>query len=262
MLISPVRTLYPCLVMLLAGLSLSACITTTTGGFIAEASDEQALDDYLQLAIAYYDENDMQGARRHINNAMQIDGRNSDVFTILALVFQREGDLDRAAENFDRAIDLDRGNSMARNNYAVLLFEMGRYQDAYEQLEQVANDPDYDGRAIAYENLGRAAIQLDRVEDAKNAFQRALQLNSNLYISALESALIEFEQGNYERARSSFQSYLTIVEFSSVPHSPRALLAGIRIEGYFQNQQFVNNFSRVLEALYRNSPEYQSYLEL
>ncbi len=262
MFIHRVRTLYPSLIILVAGVFLSSCITTRTGGFIAEASDEQALEDYVQLAIAYYDENDMQGARRHINNALRIDDRDSTVYNVLALIFQREGDLQLAAENFERAISLDRDNSRARNNYAVLLFELNSYRDAYEQLERVANDSEYDGRAIAFENLGRAAIQLDRLEDAKLAFQRALQLNSNLYISALELALVNFEQENYAAARTSFQSYLTIVEFYGVPHSPRALLAGIRIEGHFQNQQFVNNFSRVLETLYRSSPEYQSYLRL
>jgi type IV pilus assembly protein PilF len=262
MLFSRVRKFYPCVFLLLTGLALSSCITTTTGGFVIEASEEQALDDYMQLAIAYYDANDMQGARRHITNAMNISDRDSSVYTVLALIYQREGDLQLAGENFQRAINLDRGNSRARNNYAVLLFELERYRDVYQQLERVANDVEYEGRAIAFENLGRAAIQLNRLSDAQIAFERALQLNPNLYVSALESALVYFEMADYERARSKFQNYLTISEYTGVPHSPRALLAGIQIEDYFQNQRFVDNVVLVLETLYRTSPEYQTYLSM
>lgn len=260
MFFSQIRTTYTSVLLMLIGLVLVSCVTTTTGGFVTEVSEDQAVEDYVQLAIAYYDANDMQGARRHVSNAMNISDRNSGAYTILALIYQREGDLQLAEENFERAISLDRSNSRARNNFAVLLFEMERYRDAYNQLERVANDAEYEGRAIAFENLGRAAVQLNRLDDGLTAFERALQLNPNLYISALESSLVNFELENFPRARSRFQNYMTIAEYSGIPHSPRALLAGIRIEGHFQNQQFVDNFVLVLETLYRTSPEYQTYL--
>ena len=84
------------------GLVLAGCVTTTSGGFNPEVSEEEALDDYIQLAVAYYEANDMAGARRHINNALAIDDRSSEVYNVLALVHQREGDLDLADEVFRR----------------------------------------------------------------------------------------------------------------------------------------------------------------
>ena len=48
----------------------------------------------------------MPGARRHVNNALDIDNRISDGYMVLAMVFQREGDLDLADSNFLRAIRL------------------------------------------------------------------------------------------------------------------------------------------------------------
>jgi type IV pilus assembly protein PilF len=241
---------------------LSSCITTTTGGFLVDTSDERATEDYVQLALAYFDADDMAGARRHVNNALDINARSSEAHMVLALIFQREGDVDLADENFRRSISLDRDNSRARNNYAALLFEQQRYRDAFEQLRRVANDTEYEGRAIAFENLGRAALRLNRESEAQNAFARALQLNSNLYVSAVELSLIYLEQQDFPRARSSYQSYLTIVEFYNVPHTPRALLAGIQIEGYYQNQKLVDDFALILSTLYQSSPEYQIYQRL
>lgn len=238
---------------------LSSCITTTTGGFIVETSDDQALQDYIQLAIAYYDTNNLVASRRHINNALKIDGRSADAHNVLALILQREGDIDLAEASFRQALNFDRSNSRARNNYAVLLFSLERYDEAYNELIRVTRDTNYVGRASAFENQGRSALRLNRTDDAANAFGRALQLNANLYVSALELALIEFAKENPDRAHQLFQQYLTTVQFFSIPHSPRALLAGIQIEGHFKNQEVVDNFTLILTSLYQDSPEYEIY---
>lgn len=245
---------------LLAG--LSACVTTTTGGFNVQTSTEQAVQDYVQLATGYYDAGDMIGARRHINNALELDARNSSIYNVQALIFQSEGDIELAEENFQRAISLDRGNSRARNNYAALLFEANRYREAYEQLEIVTRDVNYTSRDIAFENLGRAALRIDGIDDARVAFRRALQLNSNLYVSSLELAILEADIGNWQSARRFFQQYMTTVDFYNVPHTPRALLAGIKIEGEFRNADLVEGFTRILTTLYKDSPEYLMYQRL
>lgn len=241
---------------------LTSCVTTTTGGFQVNASDEQAISNYVQLALAYYEEGDMAGARRHANNALGIDDRHADAYVVLALISQREGDLNLAVDNFERAIRLDRTNSRARNNYAALLFGMNRFRDAYEQLVIVTNDAGYDGRAIAFENLGRSALRLDRDRDAETAFTRALQLNSNLYVSALELTLLKLKREDQVNARQSFQQYLTIMDFYQLPHTPRALLAGIQIGTYFSDQKLVDDFSLILSTLYQESPEYKIYRSL
>ncbi|MBQ12991.1 MAG: type IV pilus biogenesis/stability protein PilW [Gammaproteobacteria bacterium] len=238
---------------------LPACVTTTTGGFNVAASDEQALQDYIQLATAYYDANDMTGARRHVSSAMAIDDSNSDIYTILALILQREGDLELAEDNFQRAISLNRDNSRARNNYGVYLFGQDRFSEAYDQLERVANDTNYVGRAFAFENLGRSALRLDRMDDAESAFMRALQLDANLYVSALELSQIRFDRQNWNSARQSYQQFLTILDFYNIAHTPRSLWIGIQIERIFQNSQLVNDFSLLLSTLYQDSPEYQLY---
>ena len=250
------------LAILLVSSMLSNCVTTTTGGFMADASESRAATDYIQLALAYFDNGDMPGARRHVNNALDIDDRISDAYMVLAMVFQREGDLGLADTNYRRAISLDQDNFSARNNYAAMLFSQERFRESYEQLERVANDTNYEGRSLVFEGLGRSALRLGRQEDAKVAFQRALQLNENFFIAPLELALIYFDQKDYLLARQYYQNYLTTIAFLQLPHTPRALLEGIQIEGYFQNEKFVENFSLVLTTLYSTSPEFQTFQRL
>ncbi len=248
------------LVCLLLGL-LPGCITTTTGGFTVEASEEQALQDYIQLAVGYYDADDLGNARRAINSAMEIDDDRSEIYNVLGLVLQREGELDLAESNFRRAISLDRNNSTARNNYGVLLFSRGDIEGAREQFERVTADTSYEGRALAFENLGRVALRMAELGDAEAAFGRALQLNSNLYVSALELSVLKLAGGDWQTARDMFQQYMTTVQFYDIPHSPRALLAGIQIEGYFDNSERVNEFVRILTSNHRDSREFQIYVQ-
>lgn len=252
----------PLLHIAFVSLLLSGCVTTTTGGFNVDASDEQAVEDYIQLALGYYDANDLAGARRSLSNAQRLDDRNSDIYTVLALIFQREGDVELAEEHYLRAISLDRANARARNNFAAMLFGFERYEEAFEQLEQVVTDTSYDGRAIAFENLGRSALMLGKTDEAANSFRRALGLNANLYLSSLELSLLLFDQDQFAGARALFSQYLTTVDFYGIPHPPKALLAGIRIEGKFQNQKLVDDFSLLLTTLYQDSPEYQTFQEM
>jgi type IV pilus assembly protein PilF len=250
------------LAALLASSMLSSCVTTTTGGFMADASEERTANDYIQLALAYFDNNDMPGARRHVNNAFDIDNRISDGYMVLAMVFQREGDLDLADSNFLRAISLDQNNFRARNNYATMLFSQERFRESYEQLERVAGDTSYEGRSLVFEGLGRSALRLGGQEDSKAAFQCAPQFNENLFIAPLELALVYFDQENYPLARQYYRSYLITTAFLQLPHTLRALFAGIQIEGYFQNVEFVEKFSLVLTTLYPTSPEFQTVQRL
>lgn len=252
---------YTCLSLILAG-GLFSCVTTTTGGFIATASEEQAVRDYVNLAVGYYDANDMGGARRNISNALEIDNRHSPAYNVLALILQTEGDIELAEETFERAISLDRENSRARNNYAALLFSLQKYDEAYDQLKVVVDDSMYEGRAIAFENLGRSALMLANDAAAENAFERALQLNSNLYLSALELSNLRFRNGDLQGARTAFNQYLTIVQFYNIAHSPKALLVGIQIEGAFANQPLVEEFTLLLMSLYPESPEYKAFQDL
>lgn len=244
---------------LLTVLILPSCVTTTSGGFNTDVSEQQAIEDYMQLAIAYYDAGDMTRARANIDTVLELDSNNSDIYGVLALVNQREGDMDLADDSFNRSLRLNRENSRVRNNYAAFLFSQERFEDAYDQLQIVSADTGYEGRPVAFENLGRSALQIDRIDDAETAFERALQLNSNLFVSALELAEIKLHKQQLILARALYSQFLTNREFNGVPHTPRSLWVGIQIESQFQDSEILDGFVRLLTTLYTDSPEYQQY---
>ena len=98
---------------------------------------------------------------------------------------------------------------------------------------------------MAFENLGRSALILGRLDDAERAFERALQINPNLYVPALELAKLSFDRGDFRTARALYSRFITNKDFYGLPHSPRSLWVGIQIEREFQNDEIVEGYARV-----------------
>ncbi|MEX2367175.1 MAG: type IV pilus biogenesis/stability protein PilW, partial [Pseudohongiellaceae bacterium] len=218
------------LMLLVSGVLLTACVTSSTSIFNTQVSEEQALQDYLQLSMGYLEQGELDSAKRHLNNAMEIEPNSSEVHAVWGLVYSRQGDTELADESFRRAIRLNGRNSQARNNYAAFLFANGRYQDAYDQLENVVTDVNYRSRPQAFENLGLAAVRLNRSEDAENAFNRALQLNANQLRSSLELANINLGKEDIQQARAYYNNFTSLAQRFNLGHSARSLLIGARLE--------------------------------
>jgi type IV pilus assembly protein PilF len=247
---------------LLVSLVLGGCVTETTGGFNVERSDAQALRDYIQLATGYLEQNDLINAKRHLENAARYDSNNSEVMAIWGLVYSREGEVDLADESFRRSLRINPGNSMARNNYAAFLFANARYQDAFEQLQRVVQDTEYPARPQAFENLGLAALRINRSDEAETAFARALQLNSNLMRSSLELASLYLDKSEVLQARAYYRNFLTLVQLYNTGHNARSLWVGIRLESAMGNIDNVRRYGSLLESAFASTPEYQAYVSL
>lgn len=238
---------------------LVACVTETTGGFNAARSDAQALKDYIQLATGYLDQRDLANAKRHLNNAGALDANNSEVFALWGLVYSQEGEPELADDSFERSLRINPRNSQARNNYAAFLFAENRFEDAYEQLELVVEDTAYTGRAQAFENLGLAALRLQRIDDAEYAFGRAVQLDNNRLRSSLELAALFLQKQDVLQARAYYRNYLTLLQFYNIAQNARGLWVGIQLEDALGNDANVEQYGTQLEASFRASPEYQLY---
>ncbi|HEY0963078.1 MAG TPA: type IV pilus biogenesis/stability protein PilW [Pseudomonadales bacterium] len=248
-----------CLVLALATL-VGGCVTETTGApFGGERSDTQALRDYIQLATGYLEQNDLANTKRHLDNAAGLDANNSEVAALWGLVYAQEREPDLADEQFRRALRIDPRNSKARNNYAAFLFAENRIDEAYEQLESVVADTSYSNRAQAFENLGLAALRLERSDEAEFAFTRALQLNNNQLRSSLELASIHLQKQDLRQAGIYYRNYLTLLQLYRTAQSARGLWVGIQLENALGNADNARAYGAQLDANFRGTPEHQLY---
>lgn len=96
----------------------------------------------------------------------------------LGLCFARHQQLDKSARELAAATQLQPQNAMYRNNYATVLLELGKEQDAFQQLAAV-NPP-----AVAHYNLAFLMHQRGSSDQAVNHLQQALALDRSLTSAA------------------------------------------------------------------------------
>ena len=241
------------LALIVAVLFLSGCVTE--GGQPKRKINTQAqVEALLGLGVGYIRNQEYARAKENLTKALEIDPNSAPGHNLFGLLFQLEGEPDLAEDYFRRAIRLDAKFSMARNNYGAFLFELGRYQDAIEQLEICAEDRLYGARSMVFENLGVSYQQLNRFEEAEAAFTKSLQLNPSQGRALLELAEIRFAQSNYSESSRLLARYGMLVQPSA-----RSLWSGIRLARAFNKKDDEASQALALKNIFPTSKEYQLY---
>ncbi len=247
--------------LVLVGLLLVAgCTTTTTSGRAKlgepSASDRrgQLLADHIQLGMGYLGEGNRESARHHLLKALEVDSRSAGAHGGMALLFQLEQEYELADSHFRKAISYDPDFTSARNNYGVFLYRQGRYEEAYQQLEKATSDTAYSRRAQVYSSLGTTAARLNRVEQARDAWLKAISLNPRLARPHIELASHYFTDGDYPRAKAYLDKYHQLHKASA-----RSLWLGVKLEREFGNKDGEASQGLALRKLFPYSEEALEY---
>ena len=247
-------------IVLLSSAVLAGCVSQQSPSWRSKPiSMEDALRDHIQLGLGYISEGNRDAARHHLSKALEIDSRSSGAHNGMALLYQLEQESELAEEHYKKALRYDSKNSQARNNYGVFLVQQQRIEEAHDQFARVAEDTGYDSRAQAYVNLGITAMELEREQEAVDAWQRAVALNPRLPVPYLELADHFFQKGDFVLARRMLSAFDSL----SRP-VPRSLWLGVRIDAQFGNKDGMASKGLALKKLYpysRENLDYQAWLE-
>ncbi len=243
-----IRTL---VVTLPASMLLSACVTTTTGGFSEKASPEKALEKRVSLARQYIGEGNTGDAKRNLQMAHDIDPNNASVHEAFALVYQSTGEWERAEESFRKAVRLDSGCSRCRNNYAAFLYSQKNYEEAVAQLEKVVKDTLYPARGRAFTNLGLARQQMQDNQGAEEAFERAIAMDRTNSTAALALAEFRFEAQDINAARRYYDTYKRVAR----QQSARGLWLGIRLAQKANDRDAEASYALALSNRFPNTAQ-------
>lgn len=239
---------------------LTACQTQTSLG---KKDPEKAVQVRTQLAAEYIKSGDLDSAKRSLDQALEIDARDSAANMMMGILLQQEGSklsMDKAESYFKRAITADPKNAQARNNYGTYLYQIERYNDAIEQLNVAGTSLGYDQRYKALENVGRIYLKIGDVTNAEKSFKQALQVNRNSYVSMLELSELFYLKQQTAAATPLYEQFVRGVGQKN--QAARALWIGIRIARANSDKMGMQVLVNQLRALFPESPEYQRYLQL
>ncbi|WP_420599172.1 type IV pilus biogenesis/stability protein PilW [Neptuniibacter sp.] len=221
-----------------------------------------AYEAYSRLGFEYLQAGDTSNAKFAFNRSLELKSGYAQAYNGLALTFQLEGDDQLAEDYFRKATNLSPSSAMLHNNFGAFLFSKGRFQEACVELARATEDPFYNSRAQAFENLGRCYQNIARDDAAKHAFKRALQVSSSgRPISLVELSDINLKEGNLVEAEAYYKSFLEFVESRKFEHYAKSLWVGIRISRQTANYNRAAAYALILKNLYPDSVEYQQYKE-
>lgn len=176
--------------------------------------DEKNLDAYFAMAAANASMGRVEIARYICDQAISRDAGRPDFYFLKAKIELAGGNQNQARTFFRRVIELDPNHPEARNNLGVLSMRTRDFDGAIEHLE-AASKVDQTSFGV-WNNLGSAYKGAQRYDDAKAAFDKAIQLAPSEPTSYFNLALLYFDAefggldkiARMEKAAELFNAYL------------------------------------------------------
>lgn len=239
-------------------LLLTACVTTTESPFSGKRDLDKAVETYIQIGYAHFENNNLFEAKRSLDQALDIDDEAPGAHMGLARVYEVEREIDLADHHFRRAIRYG-GGTEARFQYAVFLYNQGSYENAREEFEEVTEDTFYRRRAQSFEYLALSARRVDRIDEAIAAYERAIVLDQLLVNSYVGLADLQFQQDRMQEALRAYQGFNALVRSDRANQSPFTLWLGIRIAHAMNHDDLYSSLALQLRNRFANSPEFREF---
>ena len=212
-------------------LLLTACVTTTESPFSGKRDLDKAVETYIQIGYAHFENNNLFEAKREV---------------------------DLADHHFRRAIRYG-GGTEAQFQYAVFLYNERSYESAREEFADVVKDTFYQRRALSFEYLALSARRVDRIDEAIAAYERAIVLDRLLVNSYIGLADLQFQRERMQEALRAYQGYASLVRANRANQSPFTLWLGVRIAHAMNDEDLYSSLELQFRNRFANSPEFREF---
>lgn len=229
-------------------LMVAGCASDSSG--TQPASAEARLEAQINLARGYLESADPARARAPLDRALAIEPGSADALGLYAVYFLRESEPELAEQYYKRALRSDPDHAPNLNNYAALLVAQGRYREAVAPLQRLVADTGYRGRPMAFANLGLAERQLGDIAAARDAFERAIALESGQPEARLALAELDLARGRAVSALTHYEIYR-----GNARPTAASLCVGLRIARAVGDADEAASFRLSLRNLFPDAPE-------
>ena len=151
------------------------------------------IDVVLDQAYAAYNRGHLEKAEALCRDVLAAEPTQGDALLLLGLIAYRSGALEPAAELLYQAVKLYPDIDNYRLTLASVLQRQGRLNEALTMYQQVAGNP----QGLAQQGL--ILLDLGRIDDARQAFHQALNLDPDLPEARLGLALMSGDMAELQQ---------------------------------------------------------------
>ncbi|UNK49749.1 type IV pilus biogenesis/stability protein PilW [Lysobacter sp. S4-A87] len=180
---------------------------------------------FLQRAQGKLIAGDYPGTERDARQALKIDPRSVDAYTLMGAAAERSGATAQAGEHYRRAAELAPTSGGALNNYGVWLCGQGQAAESLSWFDRALADTSYQTPAMALANAGSCALRAGQDARAARHLRDAIALDPSNPVALGALAELEFRQGRAFEARAFSERRL-----AAAPADRNALLLASQIE--------------------------------
>ena len=112
---------------------------------------------------------------RIFQRILEIDTLNAVALNYVGYTYAEQNDsLDFALQLINRALEIDKDNGYYIDSRGWVYYMMGRYEEAAQELMKAAAIVE---DAVIYEHLGDVYRELDEPDEARKAYEKALEMD-------------------------------------------------------------------------------------
>tara|TARA_R110001583_G_scaffold59727_3_gene177579 strand:+ start:843 stop:1607 length:765 start_codon:yes stop_codon:yes gene_type:complete len=241
-------------------LLLTGCATQNDSQYQQRAIPER-VQAWNNVAREYIRLEQYENAKGPLKEALNINPKASASLMLMALVFQHQGEQETADIYYKKALAEAPDDSIINNNYGAFLLNTQRYSDACGYLAKAANDPLYNQRVWALENLASCYSRSNQAEQAEQTYLQVLRLNPNSASALVELATIEFERKELGKSFKYFERFSSLVRLHQGEHTAKSLYLGVLLSRQNSDPGKAATYALILKNIYPDSIEYQRYKE-
>jgi len=247
------------LAVLVTGLLLAGCVTTTTTTNKTpqpDADKGDAADLNYQLGARYYRNGNYELARDRLLLSIELNPKNAVAHYTLALTYEQLENLRLATDSYEKAVQIAPRDFNVQNAYAVFLCNHRDFDEAREHFDRAIKITENDNSESTMTNAGVCMMQKPDHALAENYFRQALARKPNYGEALLQLSVLKFSTEDYLGARAFLQRYLS----ANVP-TASVLYLGARIEKELGDDRARTDYSNQILRDFPESAEARRILE-
>ena len=217
---------------------------------VSEPDLEQASALNVQLALGYIERQQLGVAQEKLDKAIEQDSDNVDAYTTMAYLKRIINEYEEAEDYYLQALDIKSSDPSIHNNYGGLLCQMGRHEEALDEIRQAYESPFYETPYLAYANAGTCLLDMGEYKEAEKLLRKALREQPKYAGALLSMAEIGVNTEKYLMARAYIQRYHSVAKPSAA-----SLWIQVQAEKALGAKEHYLKYARQLLKQYPDSDE-------
>lgn len=153
------------------------------------------------LGVVQHHQGKSKEAEEHFDLLCRLDPENPENWANLGTAYAGQGKTADAIKVMEKSIAMDPKRQLFKSNLALQYRQTGDYRSAEELLKEAMQEGE---TPVLFDNLGSLYTEMEKYEDAKKCFEKAVKLNSKHIPAQVNLALANFFQGDWKKG---FQQY-------------------------------------------------------